>query len=240
MTLLDACEPIFRRVCELNRAARKGGNTPDYPTLRREILGLIETARNTIMADPDLDRFWGQIEMPLLFFIDSMISESQLPVAAAWNQKRLAYDYKELAGDQKFFDLLETTLHDNGSDASILLGFYYTCIGLGFTGYLGDNPEPLRARMIQMLPRIDPGLRAERQQKLCPDTYAGIDTRELLGQKPVSARTLWLIFLLLCAVLVGLTAVLYREAAAPLLNNLRIILQHEIPSDSKPSEGVNP
>ena len=36
-----------------------------------------------------------------------MISESSLPFAAQWNQNRLAYERNELAGDEKFFDLLE-------------------------------------------------------------------------------------------------------------------------------------
>ena len=37
-------------------------------------------------------------------------SESTLPFAAQWNQNRLAYERNELAGDEKFFDLLEETI----------------------------------------------------------------------------------------------------------------------------------
>lgn len=235
MTLLDICEPIFRRICELNRAGRNGEPGPEYPALRREIMGMLETARNQMMANPELDRFWGDVEMPLLFFIDSMIAESRLPIAAAWNQQRLAYDYQELAGDQKFFDLMEQALRDPGADASTKLGFFYTCIGLGFTGYYGDNPEPLRAKMIEMLQRVDPGLRAERQNKLCPEAYAGVDTRELLTPKPISARTLFLFFLLLCVVLLAVAGLLYQNSSAPLRQDLREIKKHKIPENATPT-----
>ena len=55
--------------------------------------------------------------MPLIFFVDSLISESTLPFAAEWNRKRLAYERNELAGDEKFFDFLDETLAEKGPDA---------------------------------------------------------------------------------------------------------------------------
>jgi cytochrome bd-type quinol oxidase subunit 1 len=41
---------------------------------------------------------------------------------------------RQLAGDEKFFDLLEETLNDSSEDASERLAVYYTCLGLGFMG----------------------------------------------------------------------------------------------------------
>ena len=37
MTILELCEPIFRKICLLNRLGRKGGGSLDYDSLRMEI-----------------------------------------------------------------------------------------------------------------------------------------------------------------------------------------------------------
>ena len=99
-------------------------------------------------SDPRLSEPGEEVELPLIFFVDSMISESSLPFAAQWNQNRLAYDRNELAGDEKFFDLLEETLKDQNDEASERLAVFYTCLGLGFTGIYFRQPEYLRKTML--------------------------------------------------------------------------------------------
>ena len=74
--------------------------------------------RNKAEAEPGLKAQWQKIELPLIFFVDSMISESGLSLAASWNRNRLAYEGKEFAGDEKFFDLLDETLNDPSEEAT--------------------------------------------------------------------------------------------------------------------------
>src|SRR5437762_1337760 len=159
MTLLQLTEPLFQYICRLNRVARRGaGGKPagdttfisltraaaasaspalparaanlDYSVARSEIKALLEDIMPKAATDLRLTQQARKIELPLVFFVDSMISESKLSFAGEWNQNRLAYDRQELAGDEKFFDLLEETLKDNSEDAAERLAVFYVCIGL--------------------------------------------------------------------------------------------------------------
>src|SRR6266496_4851355 len=160
MTLLELTEPIFQYVCRLNRLARKSVGTStgetafltkgpgsglgaavaprlaslDYAVVRSEVKAMFEDYLQKSSSDIRLSVQAKKVELPLLFFIDSMISDSALPFAAQWNQNRLAYERNELAGDEKFFDLLDETLKDSSEDAAERLAVFYVCIGLGFTG----------------------------------------------------------------------------------------------------------
>ena len=143
MTILQLTEPLFQHVCRLNRFARRAGaakpssgdttylslkpESPaaaasaaaktaslDYTVARSEIKALFEDMMTKASSDMRLSQQARKVELPLIFFVDSMISESSLPFAAQWNQNRLAYDRQELAGDEKFFDLLDETLKESG------------------------------------------------------------------------------------------------------------------------------
>ncbi len=228
MTLLDACEPLFQKVCELNRMGRNGAGTMDFQTLRREITGQIDAVRRVILGDPNLDRHWNKLEMPVLFFVDSMISESAISAAADWNKHRMAYDYKELAGDEKFFDLLREELKDTSSEASVRIGFYYTCIGVGFTGYFAGGPGHLRSLMIEMIKRVDPTVLAEDHLRLCPEAYENLDLRDLREPPPIRASILLAFFLALSAIFLAVNIFLFSEATLQLRSDLARILSHAL------------
>jgi type IV/VI secretion system ImpK/VasF family protein len=225
MTLLEACEPLFQRICELNRTSRAGGTTPDYQTLRREMVDLLKRVRDTMLVEPEIERHWAKVELPLIFFVDSMIAESNLAAASEWNQHRLAYDLKELAGDQKFFDLLDETLQDTSSDASERLAVFYTCIGLGFCGFYGNQYERLRNRMTEMLQRIDPTVRGDLRMRVCPEAYQHTDTRDLVERPPLPRWLLLSLFLGLCLVGLAIWVFLYQEATLQMREDLRAILK---------------
>ena len=61
-----------------------------------------------------------------------------------WQKEPLAFERNELAGDEKFFDLLEETLNDSSEEATEQLAVYHICMGLGFTGIYARQPEQLR------------------------------------------------------------------------------------------------
>lgn len=230
MTLLDTCEPLFRRICQLNHLAKTEAPTPDLPSVRREMQNLLNQTRDRMLAEPALERHWDHLEMPLIFFIDSMISESKLPIASLWNEKRLAYDYKELAGDQKFFDLLDEHLKDRSVDASARLGVFYTCVGLGFTGWYSENAEQLRPRMVEMIRRVDPKIRTEETLKLCPEAYENVDTRDLIESPPIPTKVLVSFFAALFLLFVAVDFFLYQESTAELREDLAEIISHKLES----------
>ena len=254
MTLLELTEPIFQYVCRLNRLARKSGGsasgetsfiakspgTPatthtvpklaslDYAVVRSEVKAIFEDLVAKSSSDIRLNSQIKKVELPLLFFVDSMISEGTLPFAAQWNQNRLAYERNELAGDEKFFDLLEETMKDSSEDASERLAVFYNCVGLGFSGIYFRQPEYLRKTMLTIAPRIRHLVEADQTAKICPDAYEGIDNRNLV--QPPSSRMVFVGILFLCFILsVLITYVfLYRSASKSLSNSMEEILKQEM------------
>ncbi|MDB6066616.1 MAG: type secretion system protein DotU family [Pedosphaera sp.] len=249
MTLLDLTEPLFQYVCRLNRVARKGaGSAPsggtsfftkagtqtpkgpsvDYAVVRSEIKALLEDFMQKASSDMRLSSQSKKIELPLIFFVDSMIAESSLGIAQQWNQNRLAYDRNELAGDEKFFDLLEETLGDSSEDASERLAVYYICIGLGFTGIYFKQPEYLRKSMLTIAPRIRHLVETDQMARICPEAYTSVDTRDLV--RPPGDRMLLVGIIFICFSLsVFMTYFfMYRNASQHLNSSLDQILEQDI------------
>lgn len=226
MTPNEACEPIFLRICELNRIGRTGGICPDFATLRSEMLSLLADASKTMKADSSLERHWIPLELPLIFFIDSMISESQLPIAPEWNRKRLAYERKELAGDQKFFDLLSLTLADPGVDAEARVPVFYTCLGLGFLGMHAGHPEDVQKFMTDLAARIEPPVGAGLGNKITPEAYDHVDLRNLIRPKPIRTSLLVGLFIGLLVLVLALGAYTFQKATLKLRYDLKNIQGH--------------
>lgn len=255
MTLLDLTEPLFQYVCRLNRFARRGaspkslgdttfmplttapvtkpaaaparGASLDFTVVRSEIKALFEDMAAKARSDMRLSQQARSVELPLTFFVDSMIAESSLPFAAQWNQNRLAYDQQELAGDEKFFDLLEETMKESGEDAAERLAVFYTCIGLGFTGIYFRQPEFLRKTMLSIAPRIRHLVETDLNTRICPEAYERIDTRDLV-QPPSSRMALvGLVFgVFTLAVLISYF-LMYREASKSLNTAIEEVLKQD-------------
>jgi type VI protein secretion system component VasF len=247
MTLLELTEPLLQYVCRLNRVARKSGVVPtgdtvflsakspavprgvslDYHVVRNEIKAILEEAQHKAAKDFRLASQVKKVELPLIFFIDSFISESSLRFAAQWNQNRLAYERNELAGDEKFFDLLEEDLKDNSDEASERLAVFYTCLGLGFTGIYFKQPEYLKNKMFAIAPRIRRWLDVDEAARICPDAYEGVDVRDLT--EPPSRQVFVISLVLLSLILAVLVSCiwLYHSSKRELIGSLDEIIQHD-------------
>ena len=226
MNLLEYTEPLFQYVCILNRAGRKGGNV-EYNTVRSKIKVLFEDLRGGAVADPRLNPQYKKMEQPLIFFVDSMICDSKLPFAAKWNQERLAYSFNELAGDEKFFDLFDETLKEQGDDATERLSVYYTCIGLGFTGWYAGQPEYLRKKMLEVAPRIRHMLESDTTVRVCPEAYQNVDSRNLVEPPSSKMIVILIIFLVFMLTTVACNIVLFQQASRQLTDSLAEIIAHD-------------
>lgn len=213
--LLDHCEPLFQAVCRLNRMGRKGA-TVDYATARTEIEALLETLASSTRGDLGLAEQFRKVELPLIFFVDSMLAESALPFAAEWNRNRLAYARNELAGDEKFFDLLEATIQDKGEGADERLAVFYTCIGLGFTGWYGGQPEFLRKRMLEIAPRVRAFVDTDEAGLITPDAYQHTNTANLPLPMAASLVPLLIVLTGLFLVVAAVNVFTFRSASAEL------------------------
>lgn len=176
-------------------AAGPGANL-DYATVRSDIKELFEDMQKKGGKDFRLASQIQKIELPMMFFVDSLISESQLHFAGQWNQSRLAYEKNELAGDEKFFDLLDADLKDPSEEAAERLAVFYVCIGLGFNGIYYKQPELLRKTMLSIAPRIKRSIEVDEAAKICPDAYEALDTRDLT--EPPNRRVLVIGLIFLC------------------------------------------
>jgi len=210
-------------------AAARGANL-DYVVARSEIKALFEDMMSKAASDARLSQQARKIELPLIFFVDSMISESSLPFAAEWNQNRLAYDRQELAGDEKFFDLLDEALKERDTDenAAERLAVFYICIGLGFTGIYLKQPELLRKTMLGIAPRIRHLVENDQSARICPETYDGVDTRNLV--QPPSSRMFLVGLVFACFTLAVLISyfVMYRQASKNLNNSIEEVLRQDL------------
>ena len=260
MTLLQLTEPVFQYICRLNRIARRGsgpkragdttfvtlsreaaataapamaarGSSLDYSVARADIKALLEDMMSQAATDLRLSQQARKIELPLIFFVDSMIAESSLPFKGEWNQNRLANDRQELAGDEKFFDLLDETLRDGSEDAAERLAVFYVCIGLGFTGIYYQQPEFLRKTMLSIAPRVRHLVENDQNAKICPEAYEGVDSRNLV--QPPSSRMFLVGMVFGCFLLAVIVSyvVMYRQASKNLNTAIEEVLRQDLAAD---------
>lgn len=231
--LLDLCEPLFQAVCRLNRMGRKGSSL-DYATARSEIVSVFERMGNTAAADHSLGEQYRKVEMALIFFVDSLVAESNLPFAQEWNRNRLAYERNELAGDEKFFDLLDETLKETRDGADERLAVFYTCLGLGFTGWYAGQPEYLRKKMLEIAPRVKAYVDADETGLLTPDSYQHANTSNLPLPMSASLVPLLIIIIGLFVVVGAVNIYTFHTASAELNQALDTIVQRGPSSNSRP------
>jgi type VI protein secretion system component VasF len=177
MTLLELSEPLFQYICRLSRSARKGVRV-DPGTVRNEVKAILGDMRSRAMADRALVSQFEKIELVYLFFVDFMVRECLGTAAKSWPE--LAAERKELAGDERFFDMLDETLKEPGDAAAERLVIYYVCIGLGFTGWYTGQPEYLRKKMLEISSRIRHLMDSDQIAKICPEAYENVNTANLV------------------------------------------------------------
>jgi type IV/VI secretion system ImpK/VasF family protein len=229
VTLLDLYELLFQYVCVLNRVARKGSSeTIDYASLRTNITGLLDAIKQQAQAEPLLELEANKLVMPLIFFVDSIIAESNLQCAAEWHRNRLAYEQNELAGDEKFFDFLDETLNDPSKEATARLAVYYVCIGLGFTGWYAGQPEYLRRKMETIAKRISGTVDFQKAGRICPEAYQYLDTRNLIEPPSSLIGAIAIAFLALSLIAIAVNVYLFRAGSFGLTESLKEILKHDL------------
>jgi len=229
MTLPELCEQLFQYVCMVNRVARTPrGVDLDFAALRETVQLAFTRLEENSKAEPRLNAQYKKVEMPLIFFVDSIIAESALPIAPQWHKNRLAYERNELAGDEKFFDLLDETLAEPGAEADERLMIFYTCLGLGFTGWYAGQPEYLRQKMNVLAKRLEGLIDRQQTAKLTPEAYEHLDERDLVQPPGIRLATLGIVFAGLLLTVMAVNFYLFREASSSLAESLRQILPHDL------------
>jgi len=230
LDLVDLCEPLFQYLCMLNRIARNpGGENLEFAPLQGLIKEIFQDMGQNPGANDRVRAQFEKVRVPLIFFVDSMIAESKLGMAGEWHRNRLAYEFKELAGDEKFFDYLDETLAEEGVEANERLAIFYTCLGLGFQGWYTGQAEYLRKKMIDLGKRIPARyIDTQHTARVCPEAYQHIDGRDLVEPPGLKVATMAIFFFVLCFVALGVNVYLFQSASTGLSDSLKTILSHDI------------
>ena len=177
MTLLELCEPLFQYVARLSRLARMG-YALELNEVRRDVKRTLQEMKANTSASGELLAQYEKVELPLIFFVDFVIKESRLSFAAEWEE--LGRERNELAGDEKFFDLLDADLADPSDAATQRLVIYYTCLGLGFTGVYTGQRENILRLVSEISGRISAMIEADEESCVCPEAYENVDARDFV------------------------------------------------------------
>ena len=221
MKLSELCEPVLQYVCRLNRSARRGVDL-EPNAVRADIEQLFRDAEREAASDPFLSDQYSKVELALVYFVDFMIKESKLSFASDWRE--LAHERDKLAGDEEFFDLLEETLADTSEAGTERLEVFYTCMGLGFTGFYQTQPDQLKKKMMEVAARLRRRMETESSARIVPEAYEHVDTSDLI--QPPSRGLLGLIVVLgvvAMGVVIG-NGVVYAMNAGALKSSLSTIV----------------
>lgn len=225
MKLLQILEELFQYVCRLNRVA-KAEVHPNYARVRSEVKMLFEEINRNAASDVRLLNQVRQLELPLIFMVDNLICTSRLNFASQWAENRLAKERNELAGDERFFDVLEKDLADTSEEAAERLAVYYVCLGLGFMGMYQGQPEQIRRYMDQMFPRIRQWIDSDPHTKISEEAYRHTDTRALTEPPSKKIILVAILFVFLSLSALAVYYGLYVKASSTLTDSIgRIITQ---------------
>lgn len=225
-SLIAHCEPLFQAVCRLNRIGRLNqGAALDYNQVRTDIQEQFEVLARIARGDLSLGEQYRKVELPLIFFTDSMIAESALPFAQKWSNNRLAFDRAQRAGDEKFLELLDETLQETKDGADERLAIFYICLGLGFTG--GNQPDFLRKKMQEIAPRVKAHVDADESAFITPASYQHTNLANLPMPMAASLVPLLIVLTGLLLVVVGVNVFTFRSASAELNQSLGAIIERD-------------
>ncbi len=209
--LEELCRPYLALVCSRGNYARSGVPV-DPQALKNELHEVLNGIRTKCEEDSLLKREFERIEKPLAFFADYCLKESDTSLGHGWTD--LGREYNELSGDEKFYDLLSSTMED--PEASERLRLFYLMLGLGFEGVHRGDEEFIQRRMrlcaARFLVAEDP------EAKLRPDVATAYPS---LFRRP---RALALCLVTALALAVGALAVNYYRFCSE-TNGYRAALQ---------------
>jgi hypothetical protein len=216
---LEALDPLFLFICQQHRIAKEG-RALSFQVVRDETERLVANIEDRSRRDPVLQQQFERVRDPLLWYIDYWFGSSgEFPTLRdPWNQNRMG-EYPDddeegsLAGDEAFYDKLEETLKSDAQDESAneRLAFYYTSMGIGFTGLyfkaIPEHHQKLRDYMGRLYPRVRKYIDANPTSKVTPEAYNYTDKRDFIA--PVRDRPLILLAAFLCLTMTIFTGYFY-------------------------------
>jgi hypothetical protein len=206
------------------------GRAMGMDEVRNDVARIFSEMKAEASSHPELITQYEKVELPLVFSTDFMIKESNLPFADDWVE--LGRERNELAGDEKFFDLLDAELADPSDAATQRLVIFYTCLGLGFTGVYTGQLESIQRMMSQISVRISGLMDADKKSYICPEAYENVDTRDFV--EPPGAKLVGIGITLIALIIVWVVAYcfLFKWTSDDLSESLDMITEQQKPASA--------
>jgi type IV/VI secretion system ImpK/VasF family protein len=224
MEARDLTNEFFEQLSLDLRILATGGRL-DEVRLRQRIQDSLGRMEQRALADPNLQRVFEKIRMPLLFIADDLIARSSAPFAAHWHAHRLAYEEDEFAGDEKFYVLLEEYLKETDPASEEALAVFYRGLSLGFEGWYAGQPAKITGFMKAIAERLPH--RFQPSPSITPGAYDALDSRTLYARPPRHYGRV-ILTLVAAAAFLSLTIVgIYRVTVGDLQDSLQRVNERE-------------
>ncbi len=227
---VDLVEPLFQYICKVNRGAKSVSPvTGNLAVVRGDVENILQKISAKANKDVTLARLHAKMEKPLVYYVDSVIEQSNLTIAAEWGQQRLAaIRWNDLAGDQAFFNLLDAELAAQSESSEQALAVFYLCLCLGFTGMHAGQPVAINGLISRIAPRIRSLVESDLNARICELAY---EVHRPLPA-PVGSR-IGIIVLVFVFVTISVLVVyysLYISATSDLRTAVDAVIAHSPPS----------
>lgn len=241
-SLMEHLKPLFLYVCEQHRIAKNARNTVTFESAKQKVTEKIDDIDKAARQDPVLRQHLDKLRDPIYWYLDGTFGspDNGFPFRQKWNEQRLA-DYGEdgsLSGDDAFFDELNKELAHDARDenANERLAFYYTAIGLGFTGRFfkktPDHRRELKEFMNKLYPRVAKYVDNDATGKITPETYRFTDKRDFVAPSRDKPMIFFAAFILMLGTLLFGYIHWYMEKTENLRNRVQS-LQNPIQEKSE-------
>ena len=229
LSYVDLVEPLFQYICKVNRGAKSiSPVTADLAVVRGDIENILQKISTKANKDMALARLHAKMEKPLVYYVDSVIEQSNLTIAAEWGQHRLAaIRWQDLAGNQAFFNLLNAELDAQSEGSEQALAVFYLCLCLGFTGMYAGQPTAINGLIGRIAPRIRSLVESDLNAPICEEAY-GVH-RSLPA--PVGSRMgiIGLVFVFVTLSVFVVYYSLYISATSDLRAAVEAVIHHNTP-----------
>lgn len=230
-SLMEHLKPLFLCVCEQHRISKSAKNAVSFESAKQKVTEKIDEIDKAARHDPVLRQQFEKLRDPIYWYLDGTFSspDNGFPFRQKWIEQRLA-DYGEdgsLSGDDAFFDELTKELQNDANDenANERLAFYYTAIGLGFTGCFfkksPDHRRELKDFMTRLYPRVARYVDTDATGKITPETYRFTDKRDFVAPSRDKPMIFFAAFILMLGTLLFGYVHWYLEKTENLRNRVQ-------------------
>lgn len=229
MNLITLTEPFFRYICTLKKLAASK-NSVSKQRVSGELGRIFNSMSGLSEESSQLRAQYEKIKLPLVFFADFMIYESGLKLDTPWTT--LASEFGELAGEEKFFDMLAVEIEDRSKEAAERLAIYYTCLSLGFNdAYLGDKTQ-LGRDCARIYSRLETMYDIKKNSKLTSQAYSVVDKRDFTAQIGTKVGGLGIVLVCLVVLWFACCITVYKTSCDEIAGNIATIEEAVDPSAS--------